>query len=33
VTDFQGEISTHAGVPVVTRFNEQVAEALASLDE
>ncbi|MFJ1535474.1 tetratricopeptide repeat protein [Streptomyces mirabilis] len=33
VTDFQGEISTHAGMPVVTLFNEQVAEALASLDE
>jgi tetratricopeptide (TPR) repeat protein len=33
VTDFQGEISSHAGMPVVARFNEQVAEAVANLDE
>ncbi|MFC4503237.1 MULTISPECIES: sporulation protein [Streptomyces] len=33
VTDFQQGISTHAGVPIVTQFNNRVSEALASLDE
>jgi tetratricopeptide (TPR) repeat protein len=33
VTDFQGKISVHAAMPTVSRFNDQVTEALASLEE
>ncbi|URN12675.1 sporulation protein [Streptomyces radiopugnans] len=33
VTDFQREVSAHAGNPAVQRFNEQVRDALAELDD
>ncbi|PJE96666.1 sporulation protein [Streptomyces carminius] len=33
VTDFQREVSAHAGNPAVQHFNEQVRDALAELDD
>jgi hypothetical protein len=33
VTDFQREVSTHSGNPVVQQFNEHVRVALSDLDD